>query len=249
MAARNRTRSAEHADKLTPAIIAMGSASGLGTRSADFTPYGAGDADFASGLVDLLADHDDAFFAAYVDDEATVSYRQLRGELAAQTGKALVHPVFFGSAITGAGVDALISGITELLPAAEGDADGPVSGAVFKVERVRPGTRSRTSACSRERYGCATGCDFAGTRRGRSPRSVFSSAARPSSATSVAAGRSGSSGVSATPDRRHDRRAADDPRMRHYFAPPTLETVVVPRRPPTKARCTSRSPSSPSRTR
>jgi ribosomal protection tetracycline resistance protein len=103
------------AERLTPAIIPMGSASGLGTRSPGFAPYGAADADFTSGLVDLLADHDTAFLAAYVDDQATVSYRRLRGELAAQTRKALVHPVFFGSAITGAGVDELISGITELL--------------------------------------------------------------------------------------------------------------------------------------
>ena len=43
--------------------------------------------------------------------------------------------------------------------------------------------------------------------------------------------------------------AAARPRERHHFAPPTLETVVVPAAPPTGARCTSRSPSSPSRTR
>jgi len=129
------------AERLTPAIIPMGSASGLGTRSPSFTPYGAADADFTSGLVDLLADHDDAFLAAYVDDEATVSYCRLRGELAAQTGKALVHPVFFGSAITGAGVDELIFGITKLLPAVEGDVDGPVSGVVFKVERAPAGEK------------------------------------------------------------------------------------------------------------
>src|SRR5215204_6994463 len=72
------------AERLTPAIIPMGSASGLGTRSPSFTPYGAADADFTSGLVDLLADHDDAILAAYVDDDATVSYRRLRDELAAR---------------------------------------------------------------------------------------------------------------------------------------------------------------------
>ena len=38
-------------------------------------------------------------------------------------------------------------------------------------------------------------------------------------------------------------------RRAHHFAPPTLETVVVPRDPTTKVRSTSRSPSSPSRTR
>src|SRR6476660_954715 len=36
------------------------------------------------------------------------------------------HPVFFGSAKTGAGVDRLIAGITELLPATEGDAEAEV---------------------------------------------------------------------------------------------------------------------------
>jgi len=128
-------------EKLAPAIIPMGSASGLGTRGARSTPYGAADAGFTSRLVDLLAEHDDALLAAYVDDETAVSYRRLRGELAAQTRQALVHPVFFGSAITGAGVDSLMAGISELLPGAEGDVDGPVSGSVFKVERGPAGEK------------------------------------------------------------------------------------------------------------
>jgi ribosomal protection tetracycline resistance protein len=51
-----------------------------------------------------------------------------------------VHPVFFGSAITGAGVDSLLAGLVELLPAA-GAADGPVSGTVFKIERGPGGER------------------------------------------------------------------------------------------------------------
>ena len=52
-----------------------------------------------------------------------------------------MHPVFFGSAITGAGGDSLMAGIAELLPATEGDADGPVSGTVFKVERGPAGNK------------------------------------------------------------------------------------------------------------
>ncbi|MEC4019922.1 translation factor GTPase family protein [Streptomyces sp. H27-D2] len=131
----------EIAEKLAAASISMGSAGGLGTRSAYTAPYTASDGPFASGLVDLLADRDDAFLAAYVGDETALPYSRLRGELAAQTGRALVHPVFVGSAITGAGVDALIAGVTELLPTAEGDADGPVSGSVFKVERGPAGEK------------------------------------------------------------------------------------------------------------
>src|SRR4051794_32449789 len=40
-----------------------------------------------------------------------------------------------GSAITGAGVDALIAGIVGRLPVQEPDSGGPVSGTVFKVDR------------------------------------------------------------------------------------------------------------------
>src|SRR5437667_220047 len=63
-------------EKLTPAIIPMGSPSDLGTRAASFTPFGGPD-------------------------------EQLMG----QTKQALLHPVFFGSALTGGGIDSLISGI------------------------------------------------------------------------------------------------------------------------------------------
>ena len=128
-------------ERLTPALIPVGSARDLGTRAANFTTWGAADAAFAARLASALAERNDAILAAYVDDETSVSYSRLREELAAQTKKALVHPVFFGSAITGAGVDALIAGIAELLPAAEGHADGPLSGTVFKVERGVAGER------------------------------------------------------------------------------------------------------------
>jgi ribosomal protection tetracycline resistance protein len=129
------------AEKLAPAIVAMGSADALGTADARFTPYGATNAGFAQALLETLAEHDDALLGAYVDDEALVSYARLRRALDAQTKRALVHPVFFGSARTGAGVDALKAGIAELLPAAQGDADGPVSGTVFKIERGPSGEK------------------------------------------------------------------------------------------------------------
>src|SRR5204862_6838387 len=119
----------------------MGSTIDVGTRGAAFTPYCEDDADSVARLAELLADHDDSMLAAYVDDATTVPYRQLRDELIAQTKQALVHPVFFGSAMTGAGVDALTAGITALLPASESDDAGPVSGTVFKVERGPAGER------------------------------------------------------------------------------------------------------------
>ncbi len=128
-------------ERLTPATVAMAWVDGEGTRAAVATPHADADAVFRSRLVDVLAEHDDAVLAAYLDDETSVSSRRLRDTLAAQTKRALVHPVFFGSAITGAGVDSLMAGLAELLPAAAGDADGPVSGTVFKIERGQGGER------------------------------------------------------------------------------------------------------------
>ena len=128
-------------ERLTPAIVPMGSVRALGTRAADFAPWGAADAGFTAGLADVLAERNDSILVAYVEDETGIPYRRLREELAAQTGRALVHPVFFGSALTGAGLGSVISGIAELLPAADRDVDGPVSGSVFKIERGPSGER------------------------------------------------------------------------------------------------------------
>ena len=92
-------------------------------------------------LTELLAERDDALLAAYVDDEESVSDTRLRRALAAQSRAALVHPVFAGSAKTGAGVESLTAGITELLPARSGDSEGAVAGTVFKIERGASGEK------------------------------------------------------------------------------------------------------------
>ncbi|MGO8957004.1 MAG: GTP-binding protein [Streptosporangiaceae bacterium] len=122
-------------ERLGLAIISMGSTCALGTQCSDFTPSGAADAEFRARLTEVLADRDDGILAAYIEDDAGVPYARLRKELAAQTTRALVHPVFFGSAITGAGIGPLMAGIAELLPVAAGDPDGPIAGSVFKIER------------------------------------------------------------------------------------------------------------------
>jgi ribosomal protection tetracycline resistance protein len=179
-----------------------------------------------------VTDHDDALLAAYVDDETSLSDSHLHAQLAAQTRRALVHPVFFGSAITGAGVAALITGIRDLLPAAPGDADGPVSGTVFKVER---GPAREKIAYVRMFSGTLRARDRLRLRRDGAGKvtgiSVFdrgSAAAGPS----IAAGQIGKLwGLT-------DVQVGDaigipraTPTGERYFAPPTLETIVVPGRP------------------
>jgi ribosomal protection tetracycline resistance protein len=223
------------AETLTPAIVPMGSADGLGTRGARFTPFGAADAGFTARLVDLLAEHDDALLAAWVDDATALSWRRLRGELAAQTGRALVHPVFCGSAITGAGVDALVDGIGKLLPAAGDAAGGPVSGTVFKVERGPAGEKvayvRMFSGTLRVRDRLRFGRDGEGKVTAIAVFERGPARRRGSVAAGQIAKLWGLDGVRigdpvGTPPAT---RAA-----RHRFAPPTLETVVVPCRPADK---------------
>src|SRR5262249_56812928 len=97
-------------DRLTPAIVAMGRTHNQGTRGADYAPCGPRDLAFTARLADLLAERDDALLADYVLDESRLSYYRLTAALAAQSRRGLVHPVFAGSAMTGAGVDHLTAG-------------------------------------------------------------------------------------------------------------------------------------------
>jgi ribosomal protection tetracycline resistance protein len=128
------------AEKLRVPIVAMGTTSALGTRQAAFNPFDSTDAAFRSMLNDRLADHSDELLTAYVDG-VSVAEDRLDRELRAQIARVLIHPVFLGSAMTGAGVEALMDGIARLLPAAEGDVHGEPSGTVFKIERGPAGEK------------------------------------------------------------------------------------------------------------
>ncbi|GAA3513844.1 elongation factor G [Actinocatenispora rupis] len=121
-------------DRLAPGAVALGTVHGAGTRAARYEPYPVG------RLVEPLAEHDDALLTAYLEDEP-VPESVLRRALAEQTGRGLVHPVVFGSAVTGAGVPDLVAALRDLLPAAGGTADGPVSGSVFKIDRGPAGEK------------------------------------------------------------------------------------------------------------
>jgi ribosomal protection tetracycline resistance protein len=127
--------------RLQLAVIAMDSVHGAGTHAASVRAAGPGDDDFRLRLTELLADRDDGLLAEFVADQHGIPFGSLRAALATQTGRALVHPVFYGSAITGAGVAELTSGITELLPTAAGDPAGSAAASVFKIERGGSGEK------------------------------------------------------------------------------------------------------------
>ena len=120
----------EIAQRLTPAGAPVTAVKALGTREASVTAI--------DPPLDVLAEHDDALLEAFVNGGAAPD---LWPALREQTRAGAVHPVFFGSAITGAGVEELIDGIVTLLPAAGGDPAGAPSGTVFKVERGPSGEK------------------------------------------------------------------------------------------------------------
>ncbi|MDM9649636.1 TetM/TetW/TetO/TetS family tetracycline resistance ribosomal protection protein [Rhizobium sp. S163] len=127
-------------DRLTTALVPMGSVSAPGTPLASFDPGAWHDRDFRAAVLQALAERDDDLLAAFAEDRV-VDAGTLRERLARQTADGLIFPVYFGSAITGAGIEELIDGITDLLPAPIPPKDGPVSATVFKVERNAAGEK------------------------------------------------------------------------------------------------------------
>ena len=126
---------------LSPAPVAMATTARLGTRDASVERYGRCDGSFVADMTAAIADSDDEVLERYVIDPQDVDYDDLRLRLATCTKRAVVHPVFVGSAITGTGVEALMDGIIELLPVLDRKADDPASGVVFKIERAPSGER------------------------------------------------------------------------------------------------------------
>ncbi|MEJ3654336.1 translation factor GTPase family protein [Actinomycetes bacterium KLBMP 9759] len=216
------------AERLTPSVVAMGSVTGAGTRDAVAEPV----PDVAEALTDVLAQHDDDVLAAYVDGRPLAPC-ELRKRLVAQVRDARVHPVFFGSAITGTGIGELVDGVAELLPGADTDPDGPASGTVFKVERgpagdkiayvrVSSGTVRVRDRVPVHRPGVGAPVPGKVTAIGLFDRG----AVVPASA--LPAGRIGKVWGLATV-RIGDTIGAPAPNApAHHFAPPTLETVVLP---------------------
>src|SRR5258708_28776040 len=58
-----------------------------------------------------------------------------------QVGEAKLSPVFFGSAITAAGVRELLADLGSYFPSTSGLEDAPLSGVVFKLEKEATGEK------------------------------------------------------------------------------------------------------------
>lgn len=130
--------------RLSPDVLPMGTVAGLGSRGAGFTAYSPDDHAFHERETVALAEHDDVLLASYVDGRDRTP-GQLMAMVAAHTRSATLHPVFAGSAATGAGVPDLVHAIGTLLngphPDTGPDSGSVASGRVFKVERGAAGDK------------------------------------------------------------------------------------------------------------
>jgi ribosomal protection tetracycline resistance protein len=216
--------------RLSAMTVPMGTTWDLGTKAASFQRFGPDDAAATTRLAEALAEHDERILGTLVTAAAQPSASNLTAHLAAQTRHCLIHPVFFGSAITGAGIDELMTGIAELLGEADGDPDAPIDATAFKLER---GERGDQLAYVRVRAGTLRVRDrvhFGEGGSGTVTSIKVCSAGADAPSTSLAADEIGKvwglRGV-----RVGDAIGASANRGdTQHFAPPTLETVVVPRR-------------------
>jgi ribosomal protection tetracycline resistance protein len=126
--------------KLDLRVVPMSAAIGLGARTAAVTARDRNDSAWREPLIDLLAETSEPVIEEFERTGGAVSASFLAAELERQVAAGEVAPVYFGSAITGAGVLELLAGIAEWLPPAT-EEDGPVSGDIFKIDRQPSGEK------------------------------------------------------------------------------------------------------------
>ncbi|WP_338134379.1 translation factor GTPase family protein [Cohnella candidum] len=89
-------------------------------------------------MLEALAQTDEALLERYLAEGAPGGAEGLadwKKEFARLTAQCELFPVLFGASGKGIGITALLDGIVDYLPAPEGEANAPLSGVVFKIER------------------------------------------------------------------------------------------------------------------
>ncbi|MFE3883532.1 tetracycline resistance ribosomal protection protein Otr(A) [Streptomyces lydicus] len=142
---------------LTPAAVPMTSVTGLGTAGAGVVPYSLEDPRVRERIAEVIAEVDESVLAQLVDpapagrergedgaepDGPGLTADRLRAALAARTADGSLHPVYFGSALGGQGVGALIEGMAGLIPPAPAVPGTTARGTVFAVQQPPNGERT-----------------------------------------------------------------------------------------------------------
>ncbi|UTS89930.1 elongation factor G [Rhizobium anhuiense] len=213
--------------------IAMSSVIDAGAKLARVETLAPGDEPLFTPLCEALAENDEALLADYILAPGRLSEERLGRCLAEQVASGLVHPVFAGAAMTGVGIPALASAIATILPGRCSNPDGPVAGKIFKIERGWGGEKLAYIYLASGTVRLRQYLDLP-----RGPERVTAihlfEAGRIEGAERLRAGQiarvAGLAGA-----RIGDAVGGDPAGGRAHFAPPTLETRVLARRPSDKA--------------
>ncbi|MBY5536973.1 TetM/TetW/TetO/TetS family tetracycline resistance ribosomal protection protein [Rhizobium leguminosarum] len=222
------------AAQLSVRPIAMSAIIDAGSKLAWVEALAPGREPLFSALCEALGENDEPLLEDYVLAPERLTEERLGRSLAGQVARGLVHPVFAGAAMTGVGIAALAMAIATILPERRPNPDGPVAGKIFKIERGWGGEKlcylSLTSGTVRLRQ-------YLDLPKG--PERVTAiqlfEEGRSHGVDSVRAGQIAR--VSGLTGARIGDAVGGNPLSdgRVYFAPPTLETRVLARRPSEKA--------------
>jgi len=119
---------------VAPNVISMTRIRDLGTKAATVV------AEPFDALVETVAEVDDRVLARVVDGPPPTA-DEVADALAAGTAAGRIHPLYAGSALSGAGIPQLLDGIVRLLPPAPVEPADEPRGTVFAVERTAAGEK------------------------------------------------------------------------------------------------------------
>lgn len=122
------------AAQLSVRPVAMSTIIDAGSKLARVEALAPRDEPLFSTLCEALGENDEALLDDYVLAPDRLTEERLGRSLTEQV-RGLVHPVFAGAAMSGVGISALASAIGTILPERRPDPDGPVAGKIFKIER------------------------------------------------------------------------------------------------------------------
>lgn len=132
---------AEIRSRLTPNVVPLGEPVDLGTRAARYVPYTSFSEAARQDIIEVLADNDEEVLGLFVEQGSGIDDEVLRRSALREARRGAVHPLVFGSAMSGAGVPELMDAIVTFLPAFEESADDHLRGRVFKIERGAAGEK------------------------------------------------------------------------------------------------------------
>jgi ribosomal protection tetracycline resistance protein len=140
LGARGEALLADIEQKLALRVVAMNRPEGLSERSAQVVACDRTDPAWRDALIDRLAETSEPVIEAF-ERSGDLDDAFLTAEIRAQVASGDLVPVYFGSAMTGAGVPELLAGLEEWLPASDDASDAALDGSVFKIARQPSGEK------------------------------------------------------------------------------------------------------------